>query len=184
MSCAASGPRIRFGEVSTPFRFGGPLITPARTCILAFLTAAATACGSMPVSDATAGTGRLPGNNSTSGRVLTGPDLYEHGGTLLRYLYARVPGMSVDYASSVCPRVNMRGRKSVFGSSDPIVYVDGPRTANSCILEDLLTRDLSRVEVYPMGVSNRPGYEANPNGLILVFVRNGTETDMRSRRSD
>ena len=32
------------------------------------------------------------------------------------------------------------------------------------------TWDISRVEVYPMGVSHRPGYEAHSNGLILVFV--------------
>ena len=103
---------------------------------------------------------------------------------MLRYLYARIPGMQVDYSSPVCPRVHIRGRKSLIGSSDPIVYVDGARTANSCVLDDLHTRDLSRVEVYPMGVSNRPGYEAHPNGLILVFLRNGTESDMRTRLSD
>jgi hypothetical protein len=37
----------------------------------------------------------------------------------------------------------------------------------------LSTRDISRVEVFPMGVPNRPGYVAHPNGLILVFVHNG-----------
>jgi hypothetical protein len=160
------------------------MITPARTSLLVLLTAAATACGTAPASESTSGRTSLPGNNSTSGTVLTGPDLYEHGGTLLRYLYARIPGMTVDYGSPVCPRVHIRGRKSIMGSSDPIVYVDGARTANSCILADLHTRDLSRVEIYPMGVSNRPGYEAHPNGLILVFLRDGTEPDMRSRLSD
>jgi hypothetical protein len=118
------------------------------------------------------GVSALPGDNTTSGVVLSGPDLYEHGGTLLAFLYGRVSGMAVDYTSIPCPSVQLRGRKSFFGSSDPIVYVDGARTANSCVLEMLHTRDLTRVEVYPMGVSNRPGYEAHPNGLILVFVRN------------
>jgi len=160
------------------------MLTSARTCLLAFLAVAAAACGSAPVGDTTAGRGALPANNSTSGMVLTGPDLYEYGGALLPYLYARIPGMTVDYSSPICPTVYMRGRKSLLGSNDPIVYVDGTRTANSCVLGDLQTRDLSRVEIYPMGVSNRPGYRAHPNGLILVFVRDGTESDMRPRVSD
>jgi hypothetical protein len=114
-----------------------------------------------------------PANHGAAGRVLEGRDLYEHGGTLLAYLYTRVSGMVVDFGQQPCPRVQLRGRKSLIGSTDPIVYVDGARAANSCVLEMLSTRDLSRVEIYPMGVSNRPGYEAHPNGLILVFVRDG-----------
>ena len=114
-----------------------------------------------------------PANHGAAGTVLTGPDLYEHGGTLLAFLYTRVAGMEVDFSVQPCPRVQIRGRKSLTGSTDPIVYVDGARTANSCVLEMLSTRDLTRVEIYPMGVSLRPGYEAHPNGLILVFVRNG-----------
>lgn len=160
------------------------MIKPARTCLSLLLAVAATACGSAPASETPAGAQPLPGNNSTSGMVLTGPDLYEYGGSLLPYLYARIPGMSVDYGSPVCPRVQMRGRRSITGSNDPIVYVDGARTSNSCVLADLHTRDLSRVEVYPMGVTNRPGYEAHPNGLILVFLRDGRESDVRSRLSD
>jgi len=158
------------------------MLTPARTCLLALLTVATAACGSAPpMDDTSAGIGNLRGDNVTSGLVIDGPDLYENNGPLLRFLYARVPGMSVDYTSPVCPRVHLRGRKSLFGSSDPVVYLDGARTANVCILDDLLTRDLRRVEVYPMGVTNRPGYEAHPNGLILVFARNGTEPTMRSK---
>lgn len=147
----------------------------ARISLLALFTVAATACGTAPVAETSAGIGNLRGDNVTSGTVLEGPDLYNHNGPLLRYLYNRVPGMSVDYQAPVCPRVHIRGRKSLMGSSDPVVYVDGARTSNSCVLQDLHTRDISRVEVYPMGVSNRPGYEAHPNGLILVFIRNGTE---------
>lgn len=157
--------------------------SPARTSLLAVLTLAVAACGSAPISETSAGIGNLRGDNVTSGMVLTGPDLFEHNGTLLRYLHARVPGMTVDHTSPICPRVQIRGRKSLMGSNDPIVYVDGARTANSCILDDLLTRDLSRVEIYPMGVSNRPGYEAHPNGLILVFVRDGSDRVARSRLS-
>jgi hypothetical protein len=113
--------------------------------------------------------------------VLSGPSLRDHGGTLLAYLYGRVSGMQVDYSSVPCPSIQIRGRKSLYGSTDPVVYVDGARTANSCVLEQLLTRDLQRVEVYPMGVANRPGYEAHPNGLILVFLLDGPGGDIAPR---
>jgi hypothetical protein len=123
-----------------------------------------------------------PGNNSTSGVVLSGPSLNEHGGSLLAFLFGRVSGLAVDYSTYPCPSIQLRCRKSQYGSNDPIVYVDGARAVNSCVLEMLLSRDISRVEVYPMGVSNRPGYEAHPNGLILVFLMSGPTYDQREER--
>lgn len=146
--------------------------TSLRTVAL-LVPISAAACGGGSYAPATSGVSGLPGNPTASGIVLSGRDLREHGGTLLGFLYSRVSGMVVDYAAQPCPSVQIRGRKSLTGSNSPVVYVDGTRTANSCVLEMLSTRDLSRVEVYPMGVSNRPGYEAHPNGLILVFVRDG-----------
>jgi len=88
------------------------------------------------------------------------------------FLYTRVAGMVVEN-DGPCPELRMRGQRSLVGSNSPIVYVDGARTVNTCVLDMLHTTDLRRVEVYPMGVVNRPGYEANPNGLILVFLRDG-----------
>lgn len=150
------------------------MLTRVTPGLLALLTLAITACSTpQERTEPIAGVSPLGGVNTTSGVVLSGPDLYEHGGTLLAFLYARIAGMSVDYSSQPCPNVQIRSRKSLLGSNSPIVYVDGARAANSCVLEMLHTRDLSSVEVYPMGVSNRPGYEAHPNGLILVFVRDG-----------
>ena len=121
--------------------------------------------------------------------VFSGPELNGHRGTLLAFLYTRISGMVVDYGSQPCPNVELRGRKSLSGSSSPLVYVDGTRTANSCILEMLSTWDISRVEVYPMGVSHRPGYQTHANGLILVFVQDGSipgvgKRDRRSLVSD
>ena len=138
--------------------------------VVLLLAVSTIGCGSGPAREIAS---VQPSNHGATGTVLSGRDLHEHGGTLLAFLYTRVSGMSVDFAQQPCPRVQLRGRKSLIGSTDPIVYVDGARTANSCVLEMLSTRDLDRVEIYPMGVSNRPGYEAHPNGLILVFVRDG-----------
>ena len=159
------------------------MLTRACCGLLMILLTSATACSVSRESRSDAGTSGLPGNNSPSGVVLSGPALQEHGGTLLAFLFGRVSGLAVDYSTYPCPSVQIRGRKSLYGSNDPIVYVDGARAVNSCVLEMLSTRDISHVEVYPMGVSHRPGYEAHPNGLILVFLHDGPSTDRPEGKS-
>ena len=152
------------------------MLTPCRTsCLVLLLLVLVLACGGPRQSRSARGFSGLPGNNAGAGIVLSGPDLREHRGSLLALLYGRISGMVVDFRAQPCPSVELRGRKSIFGSNSPLVYVDGVRTANSCILEMLSTDDLSRVEVYPMGVTHRPGYDGTPNGLILVFVRDGSD---------
>lgn len=91
--------------------------------------------------------------------------------TLLGSIQARISGMSVRHAGSECPQITLRGPKEIAHHSDPGVYVDGTRAANTCVLEMLNQGDVQRVEVYPMGVTQRPGYEAQSDGLILVFLR-------------
>ena len=145
----------------------------SRFLVLALSAVAVGACGSAATGSGSAGgISPVTGRNSATGIVLSGEALRQHNGTLLNFLYSRISGLSVE-RTGPCPDVRMRGQRSLFGSNSPIVYIDGTRTANSCVLDMLHTADLSRVEVYPMGVANQPGYEANPNGLILVFLRNG-----------
>ena len=162
------------------------MCTPSRTLFLTLLLLVPVfSCAAPQQSRSVVGASPSPRNSTGSGIVFSGPELREYGGTLLAFLYARISGMVVDHGSQPCPSVQLRGRKSLFGSNDPVVYVDGARTANICVLEMLSTWDISRVEVYPMGVSNRPGYVAHPNGLILVFVQDGSvpEVSRRERRS-
>jgi len=154
------------------------MLTQARLCLLALVLASATACGGPRESRAAAGVSNTPGPNQTAGMRLSGRALQEYGGSLLAFLYGRVSGMEIDYSSIPCPSIQIRGRKSLVGSTDPLVYVDGARAVNSCVLEMLFTRDVRSVEVYPMGVSNRPGYQTHPNGLILVFVHDGPLRDL------
>lgn len=158
------------------------MLTPSRTLLLAFLLLVpAFACGGPLQSRSATGFSGLPGNNAGSGIVLSGPELANHGGTLLDFLYVRISGMVVDFGSQPCPSIELRGRKSIFGSNSPVVYVDGARATNSCILEMLFTGDIRSVEVYPMGITHRPGYAAHPNGLILVFVHDGSVLDVSER---
>jgi hypothetical protein len=94
-------------------------------------------------------------------------------GTLLASIAARVSGLAVRHAGSECPQITLRGPKRLVGNVDPGIYVDGERAANTCVLEMLNVGDVQRVEVYPMGVTQRAGYEAQAGGLILVFMRDG-----------
>ncbi|MDQ3402226.1 MAG: Plug domain-containing protein [Actinomycetota bacterium] len=91
-------------------------------------------------------------------------------GLLLDALTARVMNMRVS-RNGTCPEVTFRGRGSLIGPSNPKVYVDGTRTTDTCVLTSMNARDVERVEVYPMGVTSRPGYFSHQGGLILVFTR-------------
>ncbi|HEY9514854.1 MAG TPA: Plug domain-containing protein [Gemmatimonadaceae bacterium] len=102
--------------------------------------------------------------------VITADLLHNEGRSLLDLLQRRLPNLRVDNTAS-CPEVYLRGRSSLVNSSDAAIYVDGQRAANTCILEALYPFNLDLVEIYPMGVSSRPGYLSDPNGLILIFLR-------------
>jgi hypothetical protein len=107
--------------------------------------------------------------------VLDGNELDARTTNLLSVLRRRIAGMQVSYSPSAgaCPDVVLRSRKSIFGDNSPIVYVDGARAANTCVLDQLQPSDVSRIEVYLQGITPRSGYESHANGLILVFMRTG-----------
>jgi len=113
--------------------------------------------------------------NTGSAIVLAGDEFRGRGQTLLRLMDERVSGMSVNYGGP-CPSIQIRGKKSLFGSNHPLIYVDGARALNTCVLDDMSPDPVERVEVYPTGVSHRQGYDTSRNGLILVFVLDGTES--------
>lgn len=87
---------------------------------------------------------------------------------VLRY---RIPGMKVSPTDD-CPEVTLRGKSTLVTSSNPAIYLDGERAANTCILAMLSTFHLARVEVYPGGIPPA-GYLANPYGVILMFTLKG-----------
>src|SRR4051812_33569273 len=91
------------------------------------------------------------------------------GANLLSTLEHHVAAMSVRHPRGECPVISLRGP-----ASDPVVYVDGTRASNTCVLDTISPNDVHRVEIYPMGVTQRAGYFSQPGGLILVFTRDGT----------
>jgi len=71
---------------------------------------------------------------------------------------------------SRCPLLELRGKDSVEGTNNPDVYVDGTRTSDTCPLVTIQAVQTGRIEVYPLGMTSRPGYPSSGHGLILIFL--------------
>ncbi|HEX6132574.1 MAG TPA: hypothetical protein VFZ24_01250 [Longimicrobiales bacterium] len=110
------------------------------------------------------------------GLVLSGASLTDGRGDLLAAMMGKVPNFRVRRLKEQCPQITLRNAVSFQSYVNPHVYVDGARATDTCILESLQTNDVERVEVYPTGVTVRPGYGRHAHGLILVFMRDGTST--------
>jgi hypothetical protein len=112
---------------------------------------------------------------ATTSWVVTEAELDRSGsGNLLTAVAARIRSMSVSRPRGECPEIILRGPTSMTRGSPPGVYVDGTRAINTCVLDQLTPGDVARVEVYPMGMTRRPGYHTQAGGLILVFMRDGS----------
>jgi hypothetical protein len=108
--------------------------------------------------------------------VLTGASLLDGPGDLLTTMVGKVPNMRLRRVRNQCPQITLRNAVSFQSIVNPHVYVDGARATDTCILESLYAQDVQRVEVYPSGVTTRPGYGRHSHGLILVFMR-GAQPD-------
>lgn len=140
---------------------------------LAVTSALLGGCGSSTASFSSSAPRPRDSGQHGGSTVITGETLQEEQRSLLELLELRLPAMRVVSAPD-CPHVHLRGRNTIVTRSDPAIYLDGQRVTNTCILEELSTVDLARVEVYPSGIP-RGGYRTNPNGVILIFVRKGEE---------
>lgn len=104
--------------------------------------------------------------------VVTAEELHRSTGSVLRALMGKVPNMKVSFIGlERCPAITLRHYEDIHGNNFPLVYLDGTRANNTCILESVQAYDLERVEVYPMGFTRRPGYGTHTQGLILLFSR-------------
>lgn len=106
--------------------------------------------------------------------VLDSEDLFDTRGNLLRVLSTRLVNSELVEVDG-CSALTLRGQKSIFHPTLPGIYVEGQRTSGSCVLDMVNTEDVSRVEVYPSGITQRPGYYNHAGGLILVFLKDGSE---------
>jgi hypothetical protein len=105
--------------------------------------------------------------------IISGVTLEDETGSVIDALVGRVPNFRVNQASGTCPQISLRSNVSFQSVTNPHVYVDGTRIADTCVLESLRARNVELVEIYPMGFTTRPGYATHAHGLILVFLRSG-----------
>lgn len=103
--------------------------------------------------------------------VLAGAALEDGRGTVLDAMAGKIPNFRLRRTRDRCPQIALRSIMGASSISSPQVYVDGARSSDTCILETINTRDVERVEVYPLGFTTRPGYGRDAQGLILVFMR-------------
>src|SRR5205807_5536705 len=108
--------------------------------------------------------GGRPLSPTTAGSVIiTGEALSADPGlTVLDAIRRAMPQLHVsDWSRNHCPLLQLRGKDSVVGSSDPDIYVDGTRTADTCPLVTIQAMESQRIEVYPLGVTSRAGYSSS-----------------------
>lgn len=119
--------------------------------------------------------------NFDGATVVTGQELHESNGSVLRAIMGKVPNMKVNFTGLLrCPAIALRRFEEINGHNFPSVYVDGTRTHDTCVLESIQAHDVDRVEVYPAGFTKRPGYATSTHGLILIFSRRSAGDPMGS----
>lgn len=118
------------------------------------------ACGS----GARSATNATPSSN-TSMVVIRGSEI---SGNLLDGMRSRYGRMTVAIHPGSCPQISFRGQRTL-NHQPPSVYVDNSLMLDTCILTQMNSSDIDRIEVYPSGQASRPGVQFNPSGVILVY---------------
>lgn len=110
--------------------------------------------------------------------VIEEAQLTRRPGTLLSVMQYAAGPMEIRETSG-CPEITLRGKKRFHGAATPSIYINGMHATNTCVLNDFLAADVRRVEIYPSGVTSRPGYVNSADGLILVFLVGSGELAQR-----
>jgi TonB-dependent Receptor Plug Domain len=151
-----------------------------RVSSLVGLSALVLGCATSQAFDRTTEPGGKPLPASTASRlVLTGDQLSANGGwTILDAIKRAMPQMQVsDWTQpNNCPVLALRGQDTVTGDNNPDIYVDGTHSVDTCPLVTLQAAEARSVEIYPQGVTPRPGYPSRGHGLILIFLQRAGET--------
>lgn len=143
---------------------------------LLFLLSAACFATSPAGDDAVEATEEEIADTPDNAIVLDYERLHRTDDWLLQAMESYIPQVRVNYnpgttAGDRCPLVSLRGPLTGTALSNPLVYLNGTRMTNTCILTRIRTGELERVEIYPSGFTARSGYVTHPHGLILVFSR-------------
>lgn len=113
------------------------------------------------------------GTGAPSGAIVVAGDDLSTSGVLLEALRHKVPTLRVDRGQGACPIVIVRGQAIGRQVGSANIYVDGTRMRDTCILQQLLSSDVDRVELYPVAGGRPGGMAAGPGGLIVITLRLG-----------
>jgi len=142
--------------------------------LLGALSVAAAGCKTSRAYDRSNDPGGRELTPTTAGSlILTGRALsLDPGRTVLDVIRRSMPQLHIAGYTQYnrCPLLELRGKDSVQGNNDPDVYVDGTRTTDTCPLIQIQAVQTERIEVYPLGMTPRPGYPSSGHGLILIFM--------------
>jgi len=140
----------------------------------------AAGCKTSRAYDRTTDPGGRPLSPTTTGSVIiTGRALaFDPSRSVLDAIRHSMPQLRIaGYTQYTrCPLLELRGKDSVEGNNDPDVYVDGTRTTDTCPLIQIQAVQTERIEVYPLGMTSRPGYPGSGHGLILIFLARADTT--------
>ena len=123
--------------------------------------------------------GRPLSPTTTGSLIITGRALsYDPSRSVLDVIRHAMPQLRITGWTQYtrCSLLELRGKDSMQGSNDPDVYVDGTRTTDTCPLIQIQAAQTERVEVYPLGMTSRPGYPGSGHGLILIFLARADTT--------
>ena len=141
---------------------------------LVVLSAVALGCKTSRAYDKSNDPGNRPHSPGTTGSlILTGHSLsLDPSRTILDVIRRSMPQLRITGWTPYtrCPMLEMRGKDSMEGNNEPDVYVDGTRTTDTCPLVTIQAISTERIEVYPLGMTSRPGYPSSGHGLILIFL--------------
>lgn len=93
----------------------------------------------------------------------------EFSGSVLDALHSRVPSARVSQQPTGCPTIMFRGARSIRNQRNPSVYVDGTLMLDTCILQQISSTDVDRIEVYANGMVSRANVQPDPFGIIMVY---------------
>ena len=93
------------------------------------------------------------------------------GRSVLDAITVRMPQIRTFRTTEGCPGLLLRGADRLMGTSNPDLFIDHAHALDTCPLAMLSAIDVQRIEIYPLGVTSRPGYNTAAHGLILIFTR-------------
>jgi outer membrane cobalamin receptor len=107
------------------------------------------------------------------------------GGNLIDVLRSRFPGLQTtdDLGSQSLSSRGLRGRNSLIGPSEPLVFVDGlrlPHPGGLRQLELIEPLQVERIEILPGPTTSAYYGTGASNGAVLIYTQTGVSNPSRS----